>query len=419
VPTLAAVSQGLSVALANKESLVMAGKLVTERARRSGARILPVDSEHSAIWQCLQGEGELPQWKSSVRALILTASTLFLLGWTQNPWLSPTALYAPPALLETLKSDQELYRVFAWAPRISTYNVGAYYKKVVGYPPTVDFDEQYFRQFLPPNLGMLFGVSTAEWYDALQTRRQALVADYIGSERAENGRYADGSLVDWDLRKRGVHDRLNLLAALNVKYLMYAFPLQDPRLEYVDDVSVRIYPQFDAVAKVYLYRLKEALPRVLVVPQAKAMPGEKEVLDALMAGSVDLRQQVILEVQPPSLSGAALTSAGSTVRISDYRDDQVTLQARTDGSGYLVLMDFLLPGWTATVDGQPVPILAGDFAGRAVPLQGPGEHQVEFHYQAPLYREGLIASLGSLIALAAAAWLTVRGPLVRPPANRT
>lgn len=74
VPALAAVSQGKVVALANKESLVMAGKLVTERARRSGARILPVDSEHSAIWQCLLGEGELPEWRSSVRALILTAS---------------------------------------------------------------------------------------------------------------------------------------------------------------------------------------------------------------------------------------------------------------------------------------------------------------------------------------------------------
>ncbi|MHB0869955.1 MAG: 1-deoxy-D-xylulose-5-phosphate reductoisomerase [Chloroflexota bacterium] len=74
VPTLAAVSQGQNVALANKESLVMAGKLVTERADRTGARILPIDSEHSAIWQCLRGEGELGEWRSTVRSLILTAS---------------------------------------------------------------------------------------------------------------------------------------------------------------------------------------------------------------------------------------------------------------------------------------------------------------------------------------------------------
>ena len=74
VPTLEAVSAGKRVALANKEALVMAGRLVTEMARRTRAQILPIDSEHSAIWQCLRGEGELREWCSTVRTLILTAS---------------------------------------------------------------------------------------------------------------------------------------------------------------------------------------------------------------------------------------------------------------------------------------------------------------------------------------------------------
>lgn len=74
VPTVDAAAVGKTIALANKESLVMAGQLVTSVARRSGARILPVDSEHSALWQCLRGEGELKEWESTVRAIILTAS---------------------------------------------------------------------------------------------------------------------------------------------------------------------------------------------------------------------------------------------------------------------------------------------------------------------------------------------------------
>ncbi|HEU5315169.1 MAG TPA: 1-deoxy-D-xylulose-5-phosphate reductoisomerase [Chloroflexota bacterium] len=67
--TLAAVTAGKDVALANKESLVIAGELVTRAAARSGARLIPVDSEHSAIWQCLFGEPE-----GAIRRLILTAS---------------------------------------------------------------------------------------------------------------------------------------------------------------------------------------------------------------------------------------------------------------------------------------------------------------------------------------------------------
>jgi len=67
-PTLAAVKAGKNIALANKESLVMAGEIITSEAKLSGAQILPVDSEHSAIWQCLNGERQTPV------QLILTAS---------------------------------------------------------------------------------------------------------------------------------------------------------------------------------------------------------------------------------------------------------------------------------------------------------------------------------------------------------
>ncbi len=56
--TLAAVENGTNVALANKESLVTGGRLVMQAAKKSGAKIIPVDSEHSAIFQCLQGKGE-------------------------------------------------------------------------------------------------------------------------------------------------------------------------------------------------------------------------------------------------------------------------------------------------------------------------------------------------------------------------
>src|SRR5215203_234603 len=69
VPTLRALESGKRVALANKETLVMAGELMTKAARESGAEILPVDSEHNALHQCLRGESA-----SEVRRLILTAS---------------------------------------------------------------------------------------------------------------------------------------------------------------------------------------------------------------------------------------------------------------------------------------------------------------------------------------------------------
>lgn len=69
-PTLAAIHAGKRIALANKETLVCAGELVMDEAERCGAEIVPVDSEHSAIFQCLQGCAE----RSEIKRLILTCS---------------------------------------------------------------------------------------------------------------------------------------------------------------------------------------------------------------------------------------------------------------------------------------------------------------------------------------------------------
>ncbi len=68
-PILAAIDAGNTVALANKEPMVMAGRIVMDRARKKGVRVLPVDSEHSAIFQCLEG-----QRREDLRCIHLTAS---------------------------------------------------------------------------------------------------------------------------------------------------------------------------------------------------------------------------------------------------------------------------------------------------------------------------------------------------------
>lgn len=68
-PTLAAIDAGKHIALANKETLVVAGEIVTQRAKAKGVNIYPVDSEHSAIFQCLVGE-----WQNPIEKIYLTAS---------------------------------------------------------------------------------------------------------------------------------------------------------------------------------------------------------------------------------------------------------------------------------------------------------------------------------------------------------
>lgn len=76
-PTLAAIDAQKTIALANKETLVVAGELVTKRAKEKGVNIYPVDSEHSAIFQCLVGEFHNP-----IEKIYLTASGGPFRGWS-------------------------------------------------------------------------------------------------------------------------------------------------------------------------------------------------------------------------------------------------------------------------------------------------------------------------------------------------
>lgn len=85
VPTLEAIKKGKTIALANKETLVTAGQLVMEEARKRNVDILPVDSEHSAIFQCLNGEN-----KKEIDSIILTASGGPFRGKTKKELLNVT-----------------------------------------------------------------------------------------------------------------------------------------------------------------------------------------------------------------------------------------------------------------------------------------------------------------------------------------
>ncbi|GAG49768.1 unnamed protein product, partial [marine sediment metagenome] len=178
---------------------------------------------------------------------------------------------------------------------------------------------------------------------------------------------------------------LRLLSLLNVGYLVTAHPLQDPALVgHLEEL---------ATTPVAVYRNPHAFPRAFVVERARVARTRSAALALLRNPKIDLRRVVVLEQPPPAaLPGTQdrATTHPSTAEIVDYQPGTAHIAVATSAGGYLVFSETYEPGWHATIDGKPAPVLRGNYSLIAVQLPA-GTHSVTLRYRPQ--------------------WLTVGGPI--------
>ena len=184
-PGLAALEQGTTLALANKESLVAAGPLLMETARRHGARILPVDSEHSAIFQALAGEDA-----AAVERVTITAS-----GGAFRDWPLERLAFATP-------EEAATHPNWSMGQRI-TIDSASMFNKALEIIET----HEYFG-FSPSQIEVL--VHPQSLVHALVTFRDGATMAHLG---APDMRHAIGHALYWPERRELPVARLDLAAA--------------------------------------------------------------------------------------------------------------------------------------------------------------------------------------------------------------
>lgn len=155
-----------------------------------------------------------------------------------------------------------------------------------------------------------------------------------------------------------------------------------------------------------VYENSGELPRAWVAHDWRPSDSLTSSLRVVAGSSADrLRSApVIEEIEPPPLSSGP---ESPRVRVVTETPTQVTLRARTNRPGQLVLHDTFYPGWKASVDGEPVEIKAANAAFRAVPL-GSGLHEVRFEYRSTSVRAGATVSVLGLVMALMAAFVAIR-----------
>lgn len=153
-----------------------------------------------------------------------------------------------------------------------------------------------------------------------------------------------------------------------------------------------------------LWENRDVLPRAFLVHQAE-IADDQTALKRLRTPGFRPDQVVLLGDPTPDLVTSPVSAqANDMAVVSTYKPESVTVNVKTSAAGYLVLSDSWYPGWFASVDNRPAPVLRADYMFRAVPVM-PGQHTVTFEYRPQSFLWGIVisglsASICVIIAMA-------------------
>jgi hypothetical protein len=148
-----------------------------------------------------------------------------------------------------------------------------------------------------------------------------------------------------------------------------------------------------------IQRNAPAMPRAYVVPRATVLPDHPGVVLSSLA-ELDPRDSVVMTSDPLVRLAPGPRQPFTAAEWTSVDPDRPALLVTTRAPGLLVIADSWMPGWTATVDGRPAPILRGNYAQRVIPLPDAGRHVIAMEYHPPGLLLGCAMSIVSAIALA-------------------
>ena len=146
-----------------------------------------------------------------------------------------------------------------------------------------------------------------------------------------------------------------------------------------------------------IQRNTSAMPRAYVVPRATVLPDLPGVVLPSLA-ALDPRRSVVMMADPLDRLAPGPRQPFAAAEWDSVDPDRPALLVTTEAPGLLVLADTWMPGWTATVDGRPTPVLRGNYAQRVIPLAAAGRHVIVMQYHAPGFVLGCALSFASALA---------------------
>ncbi len=301
------------------------------------------------LWWSRRGVGRRP-WP----AIILIAADMLLYATAFNPTTGATAFEGTPDSVAFLQRDQSLYRTATFLKRDNLS------------PPLAQAQ-------LALSWGMVFGIPSINGFNSLQPRRYTDVLFGRDVEDVSYGFLGDNTLLQ---------PESDVLSMLGAKYVLIQPGMNlspGPHLQ-------QIYQDHT----VTMYRNTRVYPRAYFVSSVRLAPNANAALNTLQgqrfdpraADDFDPRTSAIVEAELDPALVARLSGRDSTARatVEQLTPNRIAVQTQSRSDRFLVLGEMYMPGWYATIDGQPATIYRANylFRGLIVPA---GEHRIEFVYR--------------------------------------
>ena len=171
--------------------------------------------------------------------------------------------------------------------------------------------------------------------------------------------------------------------------------LDSPTRNFVRDAGLVL---LHSGGRLEIYENPHVIPRAFVVYRTRPAPPEQELLRRLSRRGFDPLAASYVEGDPGFVSGAGSPRRGHAVEFTVDERHVVELDVHLDAPGLVVLADTHYPGWRASVDAEPAPILQTNYLFRGVPVAA-GRHRVRFEYRPTSVIAGGSASVAGLIVL--------------------
>jgi membrane protein YfhO len=315
---------------------------------------------------------------AAIAICALTALDLFVHQPRQNPMVPAREWLAPPASVEIVRTGGTPPRTFSPRHRDAhrrTFQLAHGWTDVAPY--------LQLRDVLAPNLGGGFwGVPSGDCYVGISPR---WFVDVWGDHNRELSLMSFLAAYDFEAGVLRISPKLpGVLRAYGVTHMLSSFPAQGAAL-----------PLAGRTGNAYIYRIDGAA-RVRLVGVARHVT-DQEAAQRLLDPGFDADREVLLHDAPASarpLAGEAVETAAGPGRAAITKETQreIVVEAASDADGFLLLADTFYPGWSAEVDGKPVPLYRANLSVRAIQLPK-GQHVVRFAYEAPGFARGLQITL--------------------------